>query len=316
MTRRLFQLILPLITLAMWLAVCHVGYAAQRSQASAPQKRRVALRGHLTGTRDIQQVVVWQTLNPKSSALPYAQAHLAIETTDPNRRTLWQADGGQSQYLVDAVQSVDLDGDGTPEIVSLWWVGASAGAVLRVFHWDRDRQSFVELQSKADLGGIHRYRILGAVGRGPKSSRRILAYSPSNTGAGRLAVSGAEFELRGSELVRVGGGGPVATQGESGIEGQALISPTRPGPIRMGQGPSQKPFQTTLVILTSGEGREVARLETGSDGRFRVSLPPGEYRVGPPPSSARFLPRGSEELVKVLPGQFAQVTINFDSGMR
>jgi hypothetical protein len=108
----------------------------------------------------------------------------------------------------------------------------------------------------------------------------------------------------------------MTTQGESGIEGQAVISPTRPGPIRVGQEREVNPFKTTLVVLTAGEGREVARLETGSDGRFRVSLPPGEYKIGPPPSNSRFLPRGSEEFVKVLPGQFAQVTINFDSGMR
>jgi hypothetical protein len=84
----------------------------------------------------------------------------------------------------------------------------------------------------------------------------------------------------------------------------------------VGQGPDVKPLQTTIVISTAGEGREVARLETGSDGRFRVSLPPGEYNVGPPPGKIRFAPRGTEQRVKVLPGQFAQVTINFDSGMR
>jgi hypothetical protein len=108
----------------------------------------------------------------------------------------------------------------------------------------------------------------------------------------------------------------VTTQGESGIVGQAVISPVRPGPIRVGQARGEQPFKTTLVISTAAEGREVARLETGSDGRFRVSLPPGEYKVGPPPGGARFLPRASEQFVKVLPGQFAQVTINFDSGMR
>jgi hypothetical protein len=315
MTRRLFQLTLPLTALAMWLAVCHVGYAAQGIQSSAPQKRRVALRGRLTGAREIQQVITWQTLNPKSTAPPYAQAHLAVETTGPARRTLWETDGGRSQYSVDAVQSVDLDGDATPEIVSLWRVGASAGAVLRVFHWDRDRQSFVELQSQDSLDRVHSYRITGG-GRASKSGRRIIAYATSYARAGRPTVSGQEFEVRGSQLVRVGGGVGVTTQGESGIEGQALISPTRPGPIRLGQGPSTQPFKTTLVISTATEGREVARLETGSDGRFRVSLPPGEYKVGPPPGNARRLPRGSEELVKVLPGQFAQVTINFDSGMR
>jgi hypothetical protein len=313
MTRRLFQITLPLTTIAMWLAVCHVGYAAQGAKVSAPQKRRVAVRGHLTGARDIQQVVTWQTLNPKSSSLPYAQAHLAIEAIGTGSRTLWQTDGGQTQYLVDQVQAVDLDGDQVPEIVSLWWLGAS-GAVLRIFHWDRDKQSFVELQTRDGLGGVQRYRIARAQGRAAGSGRRIVVYARSNTGARRPST--VEYEVRGSEVARVSGGESVTTEGESGIEGLALIGPVRPGPIRQGQGPSEQPFKTTLIVSTAGERREVARLETGSDGRFRIALPPGEYLVGPPPAKARFLPRGSEELVSVLPGQFARVTINFDSGMR
>jgi hypothetical protein len=306
MTRRLVQFTLPLTALAVLLAVCHVGYAAQGVKVGAPQKRRVAVRGHLTGSRDIQQVVTWQTLNPKSSTLPYAQAHLAIESGGPNSRVLWQIDGGESQYLVDAIQSADLDGDGVPEIASLWWVGAS-GAVLRVFHWDRDRQSFVEFQTGDDLIGVNRYRITNADRRSSRPSRRIIVYSRSN--------NGGAYEVRGSGLARVGGGGGVTTQGESGIEGQALISPIRPGPIRQGI-PNEQPFKTTLVISTAGEGREVARLETGSDGRFRVSLPPGEYRIGPPPGRGRFLPRAEEQIVRVMPGQFARVSFNFDSGMR
>ncbi|MFP5263793.1 MAG: hypothetical protein ACLGJB_18075 [Blastocatellia bacterium] len=315
MTRRLLHLTLPLTTFALWLAVCHVGYAARGIQSGAPQKRRVVLRGRLTGTREIQQVVTWQTPGPKSTTAHYGQAHLAVETTGPGRRTIWETAGAQSQHLVDTVQSADLDGDGTPEIISLWRPGASAGASLRVFHWDRDRQSFIELQYRDSLDRIHDYRITGG-GRAARSSLRIVAYMASDSRAGRLPRRGEEFEVRGSELVRVGGGEGMTTQGESGIVGQAVISPVRPGPIRVGQARNEQPFKTTLVISTAAEGREVARLETGPDGRFRVSLPPGEYKVGPPPGGARFLPRASEQFVKVLPGQFAQVTINFDSGMR
>jgi hypothetical protein len=84
----------------------------------------------------------------------------------------------------------------------------------------------------------------------------------------------------------------------------------------MGQEPDVKPYKTTLVISTASQGKEVARVETGDDGRFRISLPPGEYIVGPPPGNVRFLPRASEQSVKVLPGQFAHLTINFDSGIR
>lgn len=105
-------------------------------------------------------------------------------------------------------------------------------------------------------------------------------------------------------------------QGESGIEGQAVISPAHPGPLRQGQ-QSSKPYQTALVVVNASDGREAARVQTGSDGRFRVSLPPGEYTVGPAPDrQPRKFPRGEEQTVIVQPGKFTNVTISFDSGMR
>jgi hypothetical protein len=125
----------------------------------------------------------------------------------------------------------------------------------------------------------------------------------------------AEYELRGLKLVRVGGDRVVTAQVESGIEGRAIISPSHPGPQRQGESGSA-PYKTTLVVWRTSDDREVARVETGSDGRFRVALPPGEYRIGPPPRTGRFLPRAGEETVTVAARKFANVTINFDSGMR
>jgi hypothetical protein len=107
----------------------------------------------------------------------------------------------------------------------------------------------------------------------------------------------------------------VTTKGESGIEGQALISPVRPGPIRGGQS-GTAPYKTTLKVWREGDDREVATVETDSDGRFRFALPPGTYRIGPPQRDGRFLPRAAEETVTITPGKFVRVTINFDSGMR
>lgn len=309
MTRRISRLILLLTALTLSLAVSIVGYAAQGPKVRALQKKRIAARGHLTGYREIQQIITWQTSNPSGGTLPYAKAHLAIET---GSRIIWQTDGGDTQYLVDSIQLTDLDGDGLPEITSLWWEGASAGAALRIFHWDRAKQSFLELRSSDDMSGVHRYQVKRG-GKGAKS--RIVVYVRSDVGAGWPPVAGGEYEMRGSEIARAGGGG-VTTQGESGVEGQVFISPMRPGPIRQGL-PNKAPYETTLVIQTAGEGREVARLKTGSDGRFRVKLPPGEYEIMPAADRpGRFLPRASPQQVKVLPGQFAQVTIYFDSGMR
>ena len=311
MTQKWSRWILLLTALVVSLAVSIVGYAAQGHKVSALQKRRVAARGHLTGSRDIQQIITWQSPNPQGGTLPYAKAHLAIEA---GRRVIWQTDGGETQYLVDSIQLTDLDGDGLPEITSLWQEGASAGAALRIFHWDRAKQSFVELRAADDMSGIHRYQIKRGT-RGAKS--RIVVYVRSDTGAGWPPVAGGEYEVRGSEIARAEGSGDVTIQSESGIEGQVFISPTRPGPIRPGLGSSRAPYETTLAVMTVGEGREVTRLKTSCDGRFLVASPPREYEIGPVADKpGRFLPRASPQQVKVLPGQFVQVTIEFDSGMR
>ncbi|HJQ27288.1 MAG TPA: hypothetical protein VKA60_25595 [Blastocatellia bacterium] len=296
-------------TVALLLSAALV-FGAARPQPRVPlQKRRVVAQGRLTGARDVLQVVTWQTANPPGGAQPYAQAHLAIEAPRGESPVAFQADGGETQYLVDNVQVADLDNDGVPEIISLWQEGASAGSRLRLFHWDRARQGFVELQSQDDLARIHSYRISLS-----QDKRYIVIYARPDRG-NRPAVS--ELALRGGELVRVNGGGKVTTQTESGIEGQSLISPTRPGPVRIDAPPDIKPYPTTIAVVSAATGQEVTRLQTGSDGRFRVVLPPGEYRLIPAPDKpGRMLPRASEVSIRVLRGQFAHAEIHFDSGMR
>ena len=309
MATKLTKWILPPIAVLLLSAAIAFGSAATNPQTVPLQKRRVVAQGRLTGTRDVLQIVTWQTANRPNASRPYAQAHLAVEKAGARPRTLFQADGGETQYLVGSIQTADLDGDGVPEIVSLWQEGASAGSVLRVFHWDRDRQAFAELQSRGDLAGVHRYRITPA--------KRIVIYVRSNTGSGWPPVAGGEFAARGAELVRINGGGNVTPQAESGIEGRTVISPIRPGPIRADDTQTTVPYPATLAIISTATGREVTRLKTGSDGRFRVALPPGEYRItSVQERPGRFLPRASEELVTVLSGQFAHIEIQFDSGIR
>jgi hypothetical protein len=302
---------LPL-TLILVLAAIAVGTATRGSQKIALQKRRVAARGHLTGTREVLQVITWQTPNPQSGAGPYGIAHLAVETSGRGPLRLWQTDGGQEQYLVDSVRLTDLDGDRVPEIVSLWWVGAKSVAALRVFGWDKEKQSFIEARPSGDLQAIYRY---GVLNNPSGAGHRLVVYVRSEVGAG------SEYELRGSEIVRARGARQKrmedGKQTGSGVEGVAVIGPTRPVVRENDQGSDTRPYETDLVIVTAGERREVARLRTGSDGRFRVSLPPGEYLVkAASERQAKFAPRAAEHLVKVQPGQIAFVTVLFDTGIR
>lgn len=305
---RMIKLSLPLMTFALCLAtasaaVCF-GQDLERSR-DASRRDRVVATGRLIGTRELQQVVTSQI---------GGAAYLAVQTASPRPRVLWRADAGNSQSTVDSVRISDLDADGIPEILSLWRKGGVAsGAAIRVFHWDRAQGSFAELRMEGEINDVRAYRVASPRGRG--SSSRLLVETRSGNNAGRSATRGVEYELRGSTLVRVGGGRIVTSQSESGIEGQAVISPARPGPTRQGIS-NTAPYKTTLVVWSAEGGREITSFETGSDGRFRVALPPGTYRVGPPHRAGRFLPRGTEETVTVAPGRFVQVTISFDSGMR
>ena len=293
---------LPLTAFATLLALASaalsVGQASKAPTQQLDRNRRVVASGRLLGNRELLQVSVSQTEGTVT---------LAIESVTAHPKILWQANSRNSETNIDSVRIADLDGDGIPELLTLWWKGSSAA--LRIFHWNENQRSFVEIPLDEEIDNVRSYRVEHKVGR---LSSRLVVDSRS---APNSELTAREYELRDSRLVRSGGGSEVKTTSESGIEGQARISPAHPGPLRQGE-PGSVPFKTTIVVWNSGDGREVTRVETDSDGRFRVTLRPGTYRVGPPQQTGRFLPRASEETVTVTAGKFVQVTINFDSGMR
>lgn len=101
----------------------------------------------------------------------------------------------------------------------------------------------------------------------------------------------------------------------SGIQGQVLIGPTCPGPTRPGASTqcADKPYQATFTVLNQSK-QPVTQFQTDAQGRFQIALPPGTYTLVPESSGP--LPRASEQTVTVTKGQFSEVQINFDSGIR
>ena len=98
----------------------------------------------------------------------------------------------------------------------------------------------------------------------------------------------------------------------SGIDGQVTLSPTCPGPQRVGQ-VCERPYQATISVL-DGQGRVVTQIQSGADGRFHLPLPPGSYTLHP--ESPSMLPRAADQVVTVSAGRFTQVTIQYDTGLR
>jgi hypothetical protein len=107
--------------------------------------------------------------------------------------------------------------------------------------------------------------------------------------------------------------GQTPSGGESGIEGIITISPSRPGPIRADT-PGSVPLANATFAVEKNNG-EVTSFITDDQGRFRVSLPPGHYKIslkGRKTTIGRFGPFEAD----VAPGKMTNVQWECDSGIR
>jgi hypothetical protein len=106
-----------------------------------------------------------------------------------------------------------------------------------------------------------------------------------------------------------------ATLSDSGIEGLVLLGPICPT-TQQGQACPDEPFATTLTIQARDNGDEPLIVSSGKDGKFRISLTPGEYTLTPISPNPGAPPYAEPQLVRVEPGQFTHVTVKYESGIR
>jgi hypothetical protein len=100
----------------------------------------------------------------------------------------------------------------------------------------------------------------------------------------------------------------------SGIEGYVTAGPTCPGPVRIGAtGCQDQPYQAMIAILDTNNN-QVTQFQTDIMGYFKISLEPGTYLLHPEPGNP--LPRASDQTIVVNDGQFTQISIDYDTGIR
>ena len=110
-----------------------------------------------------------------------------------------------------------------------------------------------------------------------------------------------------------GSTGQTPVAGESGIEGVITIGPVNPGPVRIGAAGSMPLAKVTFAVKKNDS--EVTSFITDDHGRFRVSLPPGHYKIsmkGRKSSIGRFGPFEAD----VAAGKMINVQWECDSGIR
>lgn len=99
---------------------------------------------------------------------------------------------------------------------------------------------------------------------------------------------------------------------DSGIQGQVTIGPVCPV-VMEGMDCADKPYQASFTVLTT-ERKEVTRFQSDVNGYFEINLSPGDYILVP--ASPNALPYAAEQQFTVLAGQFTQLTVIYDSGIR
>lgn len=110
-----------------------------------------------------------------------------------------------------------------------------------------------------------------------------------------------------------GGGGQGILPYQSGVEGLVLRGPICPV-MKDPPDPNcaDKPYATEIEVLRGGT--LFSRGTSGEDGKFKISLPPGEYVVRA--SGGRVFPRCSEEAANVGSSGYTSVSISCDTGIR
>jgi hypothetical protein len=99
--------------------------------------------------------------------------------------------------------------------------------------------------------------------------------------------------------------------GETGITGLVTVGPQCP--VEREDSPCpDRPLSARITVWRGAT--KVAETRSGDDGRFKVLLPPGTYRVVGETEDT--LPAGSEVEAMVVAGQLTFVHVPYDSGIR
>lgn len=113
-----------------------------------------------------------------------------------------------------------------------------------------------------------------------------------------------------------GSGGNSILPYQSGIKGTVTLGPTCPV-MRNPPDPqcADKPYKTTVsVSRTSDTSHVFATTESGTDGTFQFSLPPGDYTVKA--SGGAVLPRCGDVATNVSASAYTDIAISCDTGIR
>ncbi len=113
-----------------------------------------------------------------------------------------------------------------------------------------------------------------------------------------------------------GGGGGILPY-DSGVSGQVLLGPICPvESYPPDPNCAAKGYETTIQVIAVGSPKSspFTTAKTDKDGRFKITLPPGDYTLQP--IGAKVFPSCSSVNITVKPATILQVNLSCDTGIR
>jgi len=100
----------------------------------------------------------------------------------------------------------------------------------------------------------------------------------------------------------------------TGIVGTITLGPMCP--VQQENQPCpDNPYQATLTLIDE-RGTKVMTTESDAIGNFQADVPPGTYTLHPEHSPEGLFPIAADQTVIVVAGQYTQVQVVYDTGIR
>lgn len=129
---------------------------------------------------------------------------------------------------------------------------------------------------------------------------------------GNRTLSLCRALLLASVLVGLVAARPAAPAPNQGIRGVVTLGPTCP--VQREGESCERPLAAVLYLSRIGSHGPARVVRSGADGRFRVALPVGRYRLKP--RNAAPYPHAEPQTVTVRAGRFTAVSVAYDTGIR
>ena len=111
------------------------------------------------------------------------------------------------------------------------------------------------------------------------------------------------------------GAADPADRGDSGITGVVLLGPQCPV-VQEGTPCPDLPTEAQVQVTTADGSDVVALARTDARGRFRIAVDPGTYLAQPIPIDREGIVFGKPVNVTVAAGQYVEVNLSLDTGIR